>query len=90
MNRYDLEELVIFVISVLGFVLLMVGLFYGALYLTKLDNDYTQEGNCENLASNGFETHFEIVKIFGVNFKDCYLNIGNNKSVPYDRYRGFE
>ncbi|HUS50150.1 MAG TPA: hypothetical protein VMZ91_08285 [Candidatus Paceibacterota bacterium] len=51
-------------------------------------NEITKE-NCRIMGENGNKVFIEKFNYFGLELLDCYVQIDENKSIPYDRYIGF-
>jgi hypothetical protein len=87
LNKKGQSEVIVAIIIIL---LIILGIFYGSLFLGKMGNDAEQRANCQNMAKNGFNTHLEKIHMLGVPFLDCYIQLKDGSSVPYDRFRAFD
>jgi len=85
-KKSQMVDFFIIIVIFLVFCLLIIG----TLYISKIFNNDIQEANCKKMSDNGHITHIEHLKIFGMTYKDCYIQINDSKSIPYDRYIGIE
>lgn len=87
MNIEDIKEICWLVGVPLVLFLVLVSTL---VFISNIENNVVAETNCELMEKNGHTTHIENKKMFGLTFKDCYIQTQNGTAVPYDRFMVIE